>query len=81
MVQWLRLHTTNTGNPGSIPGQGTRSHMAQLRPGTSKLKKIQVLTGVMQVTVGGCISSYSDVNVDRLADPREVFHSHVTKIV
>ena len=30
-VQWLRLHTSNAGGPGSIPGQGTRSHMPQLR--------------------------------------------------
>ena len=30
MVQWLRLHTPKAGGPGSIPGQGTRSHMLQL---------------------------------------------------
>ena len=42
-VQWLRLHTPNAGGPGSIPVQGTRSHMPQrrshmrqLRPGTAK---------------------------------------------
>ncbi|TEA40837.1 hypothetical protein DBR06_SOUSAS19710046, partial [Sousa chinensis] len=29
VVQWLRLHTPNNGGPGSIPGQGTRSHMPQ----------------------------------------------------
>ena len=33
MVQWLRPPTPNAGAPGSIPGQGTRSHMLQLRPG------------------------------------------------
>ena len=33
-VQWLKLHAPNAGGPGSIPGQGTRSHMLQLRPGT-----------------------------------------------
>ena len=27
VAQWLRLHTPNAGGPGSIPGQGTRSHM------------------------------------------------------
>ena len=31
MVQWLRLHAPNAGGLGSIPGQGTRSHMLQLR--------------------------------------------------
>ena len=43
MVQWLRLRAPNAGGLGSIPGQGTRSHMLQLgarmlqlRPGTAK---------------------------------------------
>ena len=31
MVQWLRLHAPNAGAPGLIPGQGTRSHMLQLK--------------------------------------------------
>ena len=30
-VQWLRLHAPNVGGPGSIPGQGTRSNMPQLK--------------------------------------------------
>ena len=36
VVQWLRLHAFNAGDPGSIPGQGTRSHMLQLSPSTAK---------------------------------------------
>ena len=36
VVEWLRLHTPNAGGPGLIPGQGTRSYMLQLRPGTAK---------------------------------------------
>ena len=36
MVPWLGLCTPNAGGLGSIPGQGTRPHMSQLRPGTSK---------------------------------------------
>ena len=31
VVQWLRFHAPNAGGPGLIPGQGTRSHMPQLR--------------------------------------------------
>ena len=27
VVQWIRLHTPNAGGQGSIPGQGTRSHV------------------------------------------------------
>ena len=31
VVQWLRLQAPNAGGLGLIPGQGTRSHMPQLR--------------------------------------------------
>ena len=31
VVQWLRLHIPNAGGLGLIPGQGSRSHMLQLR--------------------------------------------------
>ena len=34
--QWLRLHSPNAGGPGSIPDQGTRSHLPQLRPSAAK---------------------------------------------
>ncbi|TEA37124.1 hypothetical protein DBR06_SOUSAS210296, partial [Sousa chinensis] len=27
VVQWVRLCVPNAGDPGSIPGRGTRSHM------------------------------------------------------
>ena len=27
--QWLRFHAPSAGGPGSVPGQGTRSHMPQ----------------------------------------------------
>ena len=36
VFQWLRHHTPNAGGPGSIPSQGTRSHMPQLRPNAAK---------------------------------------------
>ena len=35
-VCWLGLHTPKAGDLGSIPGQGTRSHMLQLSLGTVK---------------------------------------------
>ena len=38
MVQWLRLHAPNAGSPGSISGQGTRSHVLQPRVCMSQLK-------------------------------------------
>ena len=31
VVHWLRLHVPSAAGPGSIPGQGTRSHTLQLR--------------------------------------------------
>ena len=34
VVQWLRRSTPNAGGPGSIPSQGTRSHMPQLKDPT-----------------------------------------------
>ena len=27
VAQWLRLHAAHSGGPGSIPGQGIRSHI------------------------------------------------------
>ena len=36
VVQWLRLGAPNAGNPGSIPGQGTRAHMPQVRSSTAQ---------------------------------------------
>ena len=31
MAQWLKLYTSNAGDPGSTPGKGARSHMPQLK--------------------------------------------------
>ena len=38
VVQWLRLRIPNSGSLGSIPGQGTSSHMPQLRVCMLQLK-------------------------------------------
>ena len=38
VVQQLRLHAPNAGSPGSIPGQGTRSRIPQLRACMLQLK-------------------------------------------
>ena len=40
MLPWVQLVAPNAGGPGSILGQGTRSHMPQLRPSAAKLKEI-----------------------------------------
>ena len=44
MAQWLRLHTPNAGVLGSIPDQGTRSHILQLRVHMLQLKIPNVTT-------------------------------------
>ena len=31
VVQWLKFHTPNAGDAGSIPAQGSRSYMPQLK--------------------------------------------------
>ena len=36
LVQWLRVHAPSAGSLDSIPGQGTRSHMQELRPTSAK---------------------------------------------
>ena len=38
MIQWLRLCIPSARGPGSIPGQGTRFHMPQLRAHMPQLK-------------------------------------------
>ena len=49
VVQWLRLHAPNAGGPDSIPGQGTRSHMAQLRVCMPQLKIPRATTKIPHV--------------------------------
>ena len=44
MVQWLRLCTLNAGGLGSIPGQGTRSHMPQLKMPQTATKILHAAT-------------------------------------
>ena len=44
VVQWLRLCAASTGGPGSIPGQGTRSHMPQLKIPHAATKNLHVIT-------------------------------------
>ena len=36
VAQWLTLYAPNAGGQGSIPGQGTRPWMLQLRPGAAR---------------------------------------------
>ena len=44
VVHWLRLHASNAGGPGSIPGWGTRSHILPLRVYELQLKILHAAT-------------------------------------
>ena len=44
VVHWLRLQVPSAGGSGSIPGQGTRSHMPQLRVHMLQLKILHATT-------------------------------------
>ncbi|TEA32094.1 hypothetical protein DBR06_SOUSAS6610005, partial [Sousa chinensis] len=44
VVQWLRLHAPNAGGPGSISGQGTRSHVLQLKILHAAMKILRAAT-------------------------------------
>ena len=45
----LRLHAPNAGNLGSIPGQGTRSHLPQIRVCMLQLKIHSKLINAQQI--------------------------------
>ena len=52
VVQWLRLHAPNTGGLGSIPSQGTRSYMLQLK----------ILYAAMNILHAATKTHYSQIN-------------------
>ena len=47
LVRRLRLHVPNAGGPGSIPAQGTRPHMPQLRVRMPQLKIPHATTKIL----------------------------------
>ena len=51
VVQWLRLQVFNAGDLESIPGQGTRSHMLQLR-----VRMPQIKIPLATTEKGSCLS-------------------------
>ena len=48
VVQWLRICSSNAGDPGSIPGQRTKSCMPQLRPSAVK-KILKIKHGILDL--------------------------------
>ena len=54
MVEWLRLFAPIVGGLGSIPGQGTKSHMLQLRIPTTKTWHSQINKNKKNLREGKC---------------------------
>ena len=54
MVQWLKLCSPNAGGLGSIPGQGTRSHMPKM--GVRKLQLKEILGATRWIKDEMCCS-------------------------
>ena len=67
LVQWLRLHISNARGPGSIPGEGTRLHMPQLRvcmpQRRSKIQRATTKTGHSQINKFSSAGKESTCNV------------------
>ena len=53
VAQWLTLYVPNAGSLGLIPGQGTRSHMLQLKipPATRKIPHAATKTQHSQINI------------------------------
>ena len=68
MVQWLRLRSPNAGGLGLIPGQGTRSHMLQLRGVARNINTIFLKSQLLEFETIPCQKAYSGkykgINVD-----------------
>ena len=65
VVQWLRLLAVNVGDPDSILGQGTRSHMKQLRVRRPQLKTLSVATKTSQGKKKKRLESFSHTQLQR----------------
>ena len=60
MVQWLGLHVPNAGGLGLILGQGTRSHMLQLRAHMPQLKILHATSSESESEVPQSCLTLSD---------------------
>ena len=70
VVQWLRLHVSNAGSPGVIPGQETRPHRLQLRSSTAKYifkenKQRLVMNNQHSTKYPTCINTGKELNLQR----------------
>ena len=66
-VQWLRFCAPNAGSPGSVPSQGTRFHMLQLRLGTAKKKKKKNNPPRNKTNTGALPKSYTNLMLTEMS--------------
>ena len=59
VIQWLRFHIPKAEGPGSIPGQGTRSHVRQLRPGEAKHNEFFKVVSLISLKSSALICSFA----------------------
>ena len=65
VVQWLGLCPPNAGGIGSIPGQGIRSYMPQLRSGAARLNKHKKRESKKHFCYHGHFLAHSAIYPDR----------------
>ena len=75
MVQGLRVHTPSAGGPGLILGQGTRSHMLQLKiPPTATKTQYSQIRGEITTDladIGGGGLDHTDLKVKTVKLPKK----------
>ena len=79
LVQWLRLLIPNARGLGSIPGQGTRSHILQLRVSLVQLLSCLTLCNPMDCSTPGFpihhqLLEHTQTHVHRVADAIQPSH-------
>ena len=77
MVQWLRFRVPKAGGPGSIPDQGTRCHMPQLRANVATHTHTQKGGSMLSLARSSC---YLDLSVPSM-DQTRGYGSHVLAYV
>ena len=65
VVKWLRLHASNAGDPGWIPGQGTRFHMPKLGAHMPQWR-LKIPPAVTSTWCSQIISKYWGVSCENL---------------
>ena len=79
MAQWLRLHAPTAGGLGLIPGQGTRSHMLQLRVCMPPLK---IPHAAMKMEDPGTKTRHSQIDkFFKVPEKKKREESFLTKVI